>query len=123
MSERGSVVWRVLAALILVGVLIAAGVYIYQAGISQGIAQAALVSKEGSPQPVPGYPYYPGFYGPHFGFFPGFSLFGFFFFGLLILFLLRWVFRPWGWRQHGYWHAHPHTHDQGSSPEQPRETE
>jgi hypothetical protein len=110
MFPRGSIVARILAAILVVGLLIAAGVLVYRAGFTQGWAQAALVSGEEGQRAVPGFPYYPGFYRPHFGFFPGFPLFGLFFFGLFILFLFRWLFRPWGWGHPGHWHAHPHTH-------------
>jgi hypothetical protein len=111
MIERGSTtIWRVLAALLVVGLLLGAGAMVYRAGVDQGLAQAAIVQGEEGQGAVPGFRFYPGFYRPHFGFFPGFPLFGIFFFGLFFLFLLRWLFRPWGWGSRGHWHAHPHTH-------------
>jgi hypothetical protein len=107
-SRGGSIVLRILAAVLLVGILVGGAVWIYQAGFTQGAVQAQMTG-ENAPQFQPGLPYSPwGYARPHFGFFPFFPLFGFFLFGLFFLFLLRWAFRPWHWGYGGSWHRHPH---------------
>jgi hypothetical protein len=110
--SRNGFIFRLIAVLLLIGIAVAGGYMAYRAGVAQGIVQAPDVAKAISQaaqngQPVPAvpvygyrYPYGWGF--PHpFGFFPfgicGSILLIFLFFGLL-----RFVFRPWGWRHHGY---------------------
>lgn len=103
---RGSIIFRVLGVLLLLGVLIAAGVFIFQAGQAQGYALGLAAADKGTltqPPAVP-YPYYGYGYGigrPFF--FPFFPLGGIlFFFGLL--FLLSFVFRGFrgrGWHRYG----------------------
>jgi hypothetical protein len=95
--------FRLIAAVVLVLLLAVAGAGLYQAGISQGVAQGAVdVGASAAPAVVP-YAYY----GLHpFGF--GFGIFGFLFF----LFFLFLIFRligavVWGGRRGGrgggYW--------------------
>lgn len=101
---NGRFVFRILLAIILIAVLAGVGVFIYNAGVAQGLAAGSGPSApEGQAVPYP-------FYGwPHFrpwgfGFFP----FGFIFplfFGLLIIWLISGLFFR-GWRGHGrghYW--------------------
>jgi hypothetical protein len=109
MYPRGSIVFRVIAGLLIVGLLLALGVAVYRAGFTQGVLQATASAGGQNPQVGPGYPYYPGLFWPRFGFgfFPFFPLFGFFFFGLLIFFLFRALFRPWHWGYPGYWRGAP----------------
>ena len=93
--------FRVVAALVLLGVLAAIGVGVYNAGVSQGLAQNVTAVASGAP--VAGY--YPGYFGPHWGW--GFGFFGIFFWilGIFLVFaLLRAIF-GWGrWGRHaGHW--------------------
>ena len=88
-------IFSFLVGLVLVGVLVGAGVGIYQAGIAQGVIDAGRFPA-GGPVPVQGYGYGHGWGGPGFGFFG--LLFGVFF--LFLLFgLVRAAFsrgRGWG---------------------------
>lgn len=105
MSEKSSIVFRVLAAVVLVAVM-AGGVFMaFQAGQAQGYALGA--SAEGGAQAgaaapqTPPMPYYPERFGHHW--FPFMGFFGFIplligiclFFGLIRLIL-------WGPRHHHY---------------------
>lgn len=108
--------FRLFGVLLLIAIIVAGGVFVYRAGVAQGISQAPQVAEaiqqsaeNGNPMPMfnrgygYGYPYHHGFgFGPHFGFFPfGFCfsiLFLFFLFGLL-----RFTFRPWAWGGRGHW--------------------
>jgi hypothetical protein len=108
---RNHFFFRFLAALLVVGILAAAGVAVYRAGVTQGYLQAAATAEDGGALTRPGapYPYFPGYWGPRFGFgfFPFFPFVGFFFFGLLLFLLFRFQFRPWHWSHPGYWHGYP----------------
>ena len=112
---RNGFIFRLIAVLLLIGLVAAGGYMAYKAGIAQGIAQApevaeAIQQSADDGQVVPpmyGYGYrYHGFgYPHHFGFFPGGICFSIFFI-FLFFGLLRFVFfRPWhrGWRHHGHW--------------------
>ncbi len=101
-------IWRFLFTLLLIGLVVAGGVALYQFAFAQGY-NSALASGTGgsSAQPV-----YPG-YGPYgFGwgfpfFFPPFGLFlgiGFFFF---LFFIIGGLFRFGGRRHWRDWEAHP----------------
>ncbi|MGD0610518.1 MAG: hypothetical protein ABSB41_03315 [Anaerolineales bacterium] len=113
--------FRILATLVLIGLLVGGGVLLYRAGWSQGYlaASAAKQTTTGSNGSI--VPWAPGYlgYGPRF--YPGlFFPFGFLFTGLLIFFagffLLRLIFFPFrmaaweshhhGWRHEG-WEGHP----------------
>jgi hypothetical protein len=107
MERRGYFIYRLLAALLVVGILAAAGVAVYRAGFTQGYLQAAAAAEEGGALTRPGSPYYPGFGWPRFGFFPFFPFVGFFFFGLLFFLFFRALFRPWHWGYPGPWHGYP----------------
>jgi len=109
MYRRGSLVFRILGVLVLIGILVAAGTLIYQAGQAQGYALGVATGgndpSTGTPStPVyPGYGpgYWPGFYRPFF--FPFGPLLGLFFWGglfFLFFFGIGGLFRR-GWRQHG----------------------
>ena len=119
---------RVLATLALIGVLVAIGVGVYNAGVSQGIAQQGAAVASGAPVVV-----YPGPYVGHWGW--GFGFFGIFFWimGIFLIFaLIRAAFgfgrggKGWTGR-HGYYGRygnaqdhledwHRRAHDAGSGP-------
>lgn len=121
MSYRGSIFFRILAALLIAGLLVAAGISLYRAGFTQGYVQGASISQGTSPvQSAPVAPFYPG-YGPWYGF--GFwHPFGFLpliplaFFFLFLLFALGFWFRPRRWAAYG--HPHEHHHGWRERPEQ-----
>ena len=120
---------RVLATLALIGILVAIGVGVYNAGVSQGIAQQGAAVASGAPVVV-----YPGPYVGHWGW--GFGFFGIFFWilGIFLIFaLIRAAFgfgrgRGKGWGGHyGYYGRygspqdhledwHRRVHDSGSTP-------
>ena len=90
---------RVLASLVLIGVLVAIGVGVYNAGVSAGLATNVAV-----PSGAPAI-YYPGPYVHGWGWGPGWGFFGIFFWilGIFLIFgLLRAIF-GWGrWGGRGY---------------------
>ena len=109
MSRNGSFFPKLVGVLLIIGLLVAAGVFGYQSGVSQGIAQspavaAAIANAQQAGQAVPAVPgyangYYPGAWmSSHFGFFSFGSILGIMVFGLLFLMALRLIFRP------RYWH-------------------
>jgi hypothetical protein len=108
MFYRGSFVLRFFAALVVFGLLIGAGYLAYRTGFDQGYVQGAAVSGGEAPLDRPGYPFYPGYLRPHFGFFPFFPFFGFFLVGLLIFLAIGALFRPRHWGYPGYWRHHEH---------------
>jgi hypothetical protein len=100
----GSVI-RFVAALALVGVLIAIGVGVYNAGVSAGLVQQGAAVASGAPAVV-----YPGPYVGHWGWGPGFGIFGIFFWilGIFLIFgLIRaaFGFGRWG-HGRGDWGNH-----------------
>ena len=116
MSNNGFA-FRLIAVLLLIGLVAAGGYAAYRTGIAQGVAQApevasaiAQAAESGQPVPVPpmygyGYPYGWG-YPRHFGFFPFGGICLSIFFIFLFFGLLRFAFfRPWhrGWGHHGHW--------------------
>lgn len=136
MFQRGGfIVLRVLLFLLIIGGLIAGGVWLYNSGQAQGYA-LGLAANDKAPaapsQALPGQGYYPGYfygpgYGPWFGrahFFPFFGLFFFCGIPLLFIFLISGAIHRHGWRHHG-WEGRPvggpweHHHWHG--PEQPKE--
>jgi hypothetical protein len=127
---------RVLAALVLIGVLVAIGVGVYNAGVSAGLA-TTVAAPSGAPVA-----YYPGPYAWHgWGWGPGWGFFGIFFWilGIFLIFgLLRAVFgwgrwggrgyRDWNHRPNGYagpesrfeeWHRRMHQSGSSGSPGSP----
>jgi len=110
--SRGSIVFRVIGILLLIGVLAVAGAFVYNAGYTQGMLHSTAVTTAVSGQPIPApyppmYGYYPApWFHPFFGFFPFGCFFGFFliflfFAGMRMLFFPRWYGRR-RWRRHGY---------------------
>jgi hypothetical protein len=101
--------FRVIAALLLVGLLAIVGISIYDAGVGAGLADAARTAvASGDPAPAVYHPGYPGpYYGHGWGYGPGFGFFGFLFliFGIFLFFgLLRAAFGwgRWGGGQGGW---------------------
>jgi hypothetical protein len=134
---NGGTFIRVLATLALVGVLIAIGVGVYNAGVTSGLAQHGAAVASGAPAVV-----YPGPYVGHWGWGwdPGFGFFGIFFWilGIFLIFgLLRAAFgfgrggrygRGWGGHHGRYgddygdprdhledWHRRAHESGDGGS--------
>jgi len=115
--------WRLLTALVVIGLLAATGTAVFRAGWAQGYQTGVLATApEGSQvaplapgapfyAPYPGYGYWPGYGFPHFGlfFFPLIGLF-------LLLFLFGGLFRMAGWRR---WAGHPGHGDWGQRPVPP----
>ena len=119
---RKGLVFRVIGALFLIGLIIAGGAMAFKAGEVRGVSQAPAVATaiaqaaengQGVPVPpmmyqhsyVPGYP----MYGHHFGFFPigticGSIFFLFLFFGLIKMIFFRGMWhRGWEGHKHGPW--------------------
>jgi len=98
---RGRVFFQIVFGLIMIGALIALGVYVYNIGVTQGIASGtALQVPEGSAGMHPYY-YYQPFYRP-WGF-VCFGLIGPLLFLFLIFGLMRGMFfRSWRHFGHGY---------------------
>jgi hypothetical protein len=94
-----STFFRVLVALVLVGLVAVAGIGIYNAGVSAGVAEGARVASESGDASVLVNPYigYPG-YGWH-GF--GFGIFGLFFWILAIFLIIGLVRAAVGWGRWG----------------------
>lgn len=93
------IIWRVLAALVLIAAILGIGLYAYNLGITQGLAQKVLPS-EGVPVQVP----YPHFGHPFFGF--GFGLLGCLV-PLFLLFLVLGSLRVFFWHgPMGWGHMH-----------------
>lgn len=123
MSYRGSFFLRGLGVLILVGILAAGGVLLYQTGQAQGYQMGAAAASAAASGEAPGTaplaPYGPGYWPyyarPPFGFFPFFpfgALCGSILLVLFGLFALRLIFRPRHWfdpgKGPGDWGEHPH---------------
>jgi hypothetical protein len=96
---------RVLAVLALVAVVGGIGIGIYNAGVNEGLTQAALAAQAAGEDPAVVIPPYAGPYGYGYGWHGGgFGFFGFIFaiFGLLLLFgLLRAAFGRGRWNGGG----------------------
>jgi hypothetical protein len=124
---RNGLVFRIIGALLLIGLVAAGGFMAYNAGIAQGVSQAPVVAtaiskaaENGQVAPVPpmfgreyGYGYgYPMMYGHHFGFFPFGAICGSILFLFLFLGLIRMIFfrsmwhRGWEGHKHGPWGRH-----------------
>ena len=114
---RTGLLWRLILALLLVGVLAAGGMALFRAGWAQGYQTGALSaapSERGVAPVAP--PYYPY---PGYGFYPFFAPFGLFpLIGLffLLFFLFGGLFRFGGWRR---WHEHSGYGDWGDRPVPP----
>jgi hypothetical protein len=97
---NGRMVLRVLLALVVIAGMVGIGVYVYNAGVAQGMAASGkIVVPEGGVAP---YPYYgrPFFFGPY-----GFA-FGGCLFPLLFIFLAAVLLRGIFWR--GHWTREGH---------------
>ena len=96
------VVFRIVAALVLITVIVSIGIFAYQSGVAQGVAQAGQFPAAEA-RPVYGMPYGMPFYG--FGFLGPFGCLV----PLLLVFLAFGAFRAmlWGGRMHhGPWGMH-----------------
>ena len=125
MSKRWFL-WRAVAALIFVGLLIAGGVAIYYLGWSQGYGTGPLPAEGETVAPLPYLPHRFGYVGHPVGFAPFLCGAGFFKIGLLILMfcIIGKIFRFFAWGMVGgpwmmggprsrrwarHWHRHhPH---------------
>jgi hypothetical protein len=97
---RGNIFLRILSAIILVALVVGAGVFVYNAGVAQGLAtsgQAVASNGQGTPGP---YYYYAPFYRP-WGFGPFGLIFPLLFVFLIFLAVRGLFFRDW--RRHGPW--------------------
>jgi hypothetical protein len=140
MFHRGPGVLRVLGALLVVLVVLAAGWGLYRVGFARGYAQGATLGAEDAPQARQALPhrpgraiapwgwsgrgFMPGMMWPHGGlFFPFFRFGGLLIFGLLglafLFALLR--HRPWSYGPHGcdFRHSHAHSCAEQPQPAQP----
>ena len=112
---KGWIVFRILGALVLIGLLAGAGVMLYQAGQAQGYALGAAAGGKELSAPGVGV-VAPGmapwmYYRPHFMF--GGPLVGLLFLcglPLLFFFVLGGVFRRAMWHRHGPWGHGPWEH-------------
>jgi hypothetical protein len=134
MVHRGFFVVRIVAALLLIGLLALGGVALYRAGLAQGYAQGVLVAAASGEQTAPAAPVQPGMMLPYAGFYPGWyfgfppfgGILGFFLFGFLLLLVLGALFRPrhWGYAPTGgpygmHHHGFPPPWAKGSQPGEP----
>ena len=138
--QPGRIVFRIISAFVIIGLLIVGGVALYNAGWSQGYGTASLAASASSAaaggqavQPAPGlvgpgfvapytygYPFYrPWFFGPGMILFPILGILAFFF-------LLRLLFMPFffGWGFHRRrWMMEGHMPPWGrGGPEEPGKT-
>jgi hypothetical protein len=94
---------RVLAVIALVAVLGGIGIGVYNAGVNEGLTQAAIAAQAAGEDPAVVIPPYAGQYGYGWGGGPGFGFFGFLF-AILFLFLVFGLVRAaFGW---GRWNGH-----------------
>jgi hypothetical protein len=119
MFRRG-IFFRVLGVVLFLALLAVGGVAIHRAGMAQGYAlgiTAASAETGTVPETLPNNPIqmmpymygrpFGGWYGHGFHPFGGFGFIFPMFFGLLFFFfIMRLIFRPWGW-SHGWHHQGP----------------
>ena len=120
MFRRG-IFFRVLGALLFLALLAVSGAAIHRAGVAQGYALGVATAVESGELPEGTLPNNPmqmmsymyarpfGWYGHGFHPFGGIGFIFPMFFGLLFFFfIMRMIFRPWGWGgPHGYGHHGP----------------
>jgi hypothetical protein len=94
---------RVLGVILFVAVLAGIGIGVYNAGVNEGLAQAAIAAQAAGDDPAVVIPPYAGPYGYGYGWHGGgFGFFGILF-GILVLFLLFGLIRAaFGW---GRWNG------------------
>ncbi len=123
MSQKGSIVFRVIAAIVLVTVIFGGGAMAFRAGQAQGYAMgisadagAELTAPDQLKSPVPFYPMMPGYhFHPFMGFFGIIPML----IGLCLVFgLIRFILRGPRHMYHGSWMYGPHSrhHWCGDSP-------
>jgi hypothetical protein len=100
MFGRG--IFGVLAAIVVVAVVAGIGIGVYNAGVSEGVAEAARLAQAAGESPAPVvYPPYIGHPGYGYGWGGGFGFFGILF-GILFLFLIFGLVRAaFGWGRWG----------------------
>lgn len=118
MKKGSFIIFRVFAALLLLGLIVGAGAFGYQVGVMRGIEQAPVVAaaienatENGQVAPIPPMMYGNGYGYPHgFGYGRHFNPFGAICFSFLFLFLffgaMRMLFfrrMRHGWGHHGHW--------------------
>ena len=92
----------VLATIVVVAIVAGIGIGVYNAGVNEGLTQAALAAQAAGEDPAVVIPPYAGPYGFGWGGGPGFGFFGFLF-ALLFLFLIFGLARAaFGW---GRWNG------------------
>ncbi len=95
--------WRIIVVLVLLAAIAGLGVYLYNVGLTNGLAQKA-VAPGGTTQPAP-YPFYwPPFFGYGFGFL-GCLIPLFLFFVILGTMRMLFWHGPMGWRRHAWRHG------------------
>jgi hypothetical protein len=125
MKKGPFILFRVLGALLVLGLIVGAGAFGYKAGVARGIMQAPAIAKaiekaaeDGQSAPMPqmygrefGYGYYPmPFHHP--GFNPIGAICGSIFFLFLFLGFMKMIFfrgmmhRGWEGHKHGHWGKH-----------------
>src|SRR5437870_5993035 len=97
----GRTVFIVVLAILAIGTLVGVGVWTYDAGVAQGIAESTRVAGGGQVTQAYPYPYYGPWVRP-WGF--GFGFLGILF-PILFFFLIFSLFRALWWRSYGGWHG------------------
>ena len=129
MFHRGSIVVRILLALIVLGGFVMASALSYRVGLARGYAKGAATtdSEEITLPPIPAPP---AFFAPrlhHVRFFPFPLLRPLFCGGILLLIVLAALVRPPFWHHPGPWAAHAHwprpPHPWSECPEPPANEE
>jgi hypothetical protein len=99
MNGRG--IFAVLAAIVVVAVMAGIGIGAYNAGVSEGVAEAARAAQAAGDSPAVVYPPYVGHYGYGWGGGPGFGFFGFLLFILGFFLIIGFIRAAFGWGRWG----------------------